>query len=824
MKIIRLITFIALFFIAALDPAFADTFSVSVPAGTEVVMADPQAFIPVTVANNGPSRSIRSIIFNVDTAKYSFSSATVPPAGWCVKSVSAGAINFELVQAGGSCTNGTTSSQIDPLESVVFNITVLPVSAAIDSVDSFLSVSVSAQSQFTMSGALPTWTRRSLEAALSASPSSTGAGGVISVSMQVTNRSTSSKSTLVSVPEPPSASVPVVSATGGPFYASTLLTSSLNSSATTVNVSSTAGFPSSGTLTIGSEELCYSGTTATSFTGASRGCNATAAASHSSGSVVFGLDPFSLASGSTGTVIWTYSADSSGQVYFSARASASGGTAQSKAVVSNTVLIGDFTASLALSPASVINGQDVTVDMTVANNGNSALVNISPSLLSGCAGGAVETLVSGPSPASITSLAKGSSGVFTWTYRITGSVGQTYCLTGNATANGPVLTNTAASNSGHISSYSVTVAPSAIASGSTNFTITWNVYNGGGCGLREAAIGLPQPGWNCSSVSAPAGWQGSCGGQAQFSSTGPGSDIGSGSTGSFSVTFSTSETVSGDKTVLFPVSLVPRGCGGTATSLGSYITVSAHALTLTHTPAGPLYADGSSYYTLTATLTSAGAPVVGKTITFSATNGSLSSSTATTDANGQATVRLIAPNSTVDVSSTVTSEYLSAQDTASLSFLGWTKANLQYWGGLTPVAVSCGNSYTFMMQLRNISASSSMTLGTASYFSFNDSASGGTSVFKAYLDSPVTVAPGATQTLSFGSATSGGAGGGAVIPASFMSGAFEPISNPAPPPSSGLFLTDGGTNDQYRAVTDSVTTSGDCGTVRVRIIDWHEMR
>lgn len=819
-----ILLFASFILIACASMASADAFSISVPAGTEVVMADPQAAIPVTVTNQSLTRNIRSITFNIDTSMYTFSAATRAPSGWCVKSVTSGAINFELVQAGGSCSNGSTLSQLDPGESVVFNITVLPAASASDSVDAFSSVTVSTQSGFTVSGPMPTWTRRSLEASMSATPSSTGVGSAVTLAMQVTNRSTTSKSSIASTPVIPTPSSPIMTNTGGPFYSSALLTSGLSLASTTVNVSSTAEFPSSGTIMIESEELCYTGKTATSFTGAARGCNSTVASTHSSGALAFGMDPFSLSPGETKAVIWTYLADSSGQVYFAGRATDPGGTGRSQAVISNTVVIGNFTASLALAPASVISGQSVTVEMTVTNNGNNALVNVTPSLLAGCAGGATETLVSGPNPAFISSLAKGSSGVFAWTYNITGSVGQAYCLTGGASANGPVLTDTVTTNSGIISNYSVTVVPSTVASGSTNFTITWNLYNGGGCGLRQAAVGLPQPGWNCSSVAAPPGWQGSCGGEAQFSSTGPGQDIPSGSNGSFSVTFSTSETVTGDKTVPFPVSIVPRGCGGAPSTLGSYVTVSAYGMTLTHTPVGPLYADGSSYYTLTATLLSGGAPVSGKTVTFGATTGNLSASAAVTDASGQAVVRLAAPNSSTDVSSTVTAEYLSAQATDTLAFLGWTKANLQYWGSLTPGTVTCGSPYTFTMQLKNISATSGMTIGTGSYLAFNDSASGGSSEFRAYLDSPVTISPGATQNVSFGSPKTSGGGGGVAVTSAFLAGSFEPISNPAPPPSSGLFLTDGGTNDQYRAVTDTITTGGGCGSVRVRILDWHEMR
>lgn len=139
------------------------------------------------------------------------------------------------------------------------------------------------------------------------------------------------------------------------------------------------------------------------------------------------------------------------------------------------------------------------------------------------------------------------------------------------------------------------------------------------------------------------------------------------------------------------------------------------------------------------------------------------------------------------------------------------------------MSVSCAGAYSFTMQLRNI-ASTSMALGPGSYFSFNDSAAGGSSIFQAYIDSTVTIPPGATQAVTFGSPTAAGGGGGVLLASSFMAGAYEPAANSTPPPASGLFLTDGGANDQYRTVSDSVTTSGSCAAVRVRIIDWQEMR
>jgi len=171
----------------------------------------------------------------------------------------------------------------------------------------------------------------------------------------------------------------------------------------------------------------------------------------------------------------------------------------------------------------------------------------------------------------------------------------------------------------------------------------------------------------------------------------------------------------------------------------------------------------------------------------------------------------------------VTAEYLGAEGSDTVDFLGWSKPNIQYWGGLAPGSAECGSPYTFTMQVQNI-ASSPMTVSTASYFAFNDSSIGGSSVFIAYLDSGVTIPAGATRTMSFGSPTSAGGGGGVVLDTAFMAGPVEPAANSSPPPESGLFFTDGGVNDQYRSVADIVSASGPCGAVRVRVLDWHETR
>ena len=60
--------------------------------------------------------------------------------------------------------------------------------------------------------------------------------------------------------------------------ANTLLNGAISNSATTLTVDTTTGFPASGTLLIGTEEMTYTGKTATTFTGITRNSNSVGAA------------------------------------------------------------------------------------------------------------------------------------------------------------------------------------------------------------------------------------------------------------------------------------------------------------------------------------------------------------------------------------------------------------------------------------------------------------------------------------------------------------------------------------------------------------------
>jgi len=77
-------------------------------------------------------------------------------------------------------------------------------------------------------------------------------------------------------------------------------------------------------------------------------------------------------------------------------------------------------ASLAVTPATASNGQQLTVVMTVTNTGGNLIDNISPGLAVGPGGGIV-SLAGGPSPAPPATLNPGNSTSFTWTFATSGA-------------------------------------------------------------------------------------------------------------------------------------------------------------------------------------------------------------------------------------------------------------------------------------------------------------------------------------------------------------------------------------------------------------------
>jgi len=74
---------------------------------------------------------------------------------------------------------------------------------------------------------------------------------------------------------------------------------------TTITVQSTTGFPTAGTILIGTEQITYTGTTATTFTGCTRGANGTTAAGYPTGTAVLAFWT-EIDTGRTGATKYTF--------------------------------------------------------------------------------------------------------------------------------------------------------------------------------------------------------------------------------------------------------------------------------------------------------------------------------------------------------------------------------------------------------------------------------------------------------------------------------------------------------------------------------------
>jgi hypothetical protein len=81
------------------------------------------------------------------------------------------------------------------------------------------------------------------------------------------------------------------------------LTAALTTGTTTVTVNSTTGFPASGRITIDAELINYTGTSATTFTGCTRGQGGTIAAAHASGNAVYPATTVTVAVTAAATTI-----------------------------------------------------------------------------------------------------------------------------------------------------------------------------------------------------------------------------------------------------------------------------------------------------------------------------------------------------------------------------------------------------------------------------------------------------------------------------------------------------------------------------------------
>lgn len=531
----------------------------------------------------------------------------------------------------------------------------------------------------------------------------------------------------------------------------------------------------------------------------------TGGATYSSGPVPASatLDP-----GENQVFTYSFTAVSSGTAVFTGSAFNGTGLVTAYPAASNTVVIGDFTATMDISSASIISGQQVTVTMTVKNNGSGVLAGITPSIST--SGTASLALDSGPTPAAIGNLPAGTTGIFEWVYTVSGSPGDTYGFTGQATST-TLTTNTAVSPTGSVAVYAVVPSPATVASGATNVSLNFTVYNNGSSGVRQVRITTP-PGSSYTGASAPPGWSIQTGGnpvRVRFRNTSNPIPVGSNAT--FTLNFSSVPVVSSPSNFNFLVEVWDQFTwlnGRPTASLESIVTIVPYTMSLVCTsPYSPLpIADGIQYYDLSATLTGQSGPVSGAPVLFTTTAGTLASGTVVTDGAGLAADVLTGPLSTTSVSASVSAQYLGASASALCVFSAYPGLTLDYVPGtMGPTSATAGSTgIVFAVSVINAGSAGIDLDEGATYFNFDDSTVGGSSTYQAYLDisNPVVIAAGNTAVLTFLAAD---------VDAAFNPGSFLPQ----------LFL-DNGISSGTRPVTDAVTITGGGAGAPVTIIRWRE--
>lgn len=476
-----------------------------------------------------------------------------------------------------------------------------------------------------------------------------------------------------------------------------------------------------------------------------------------------------LSAGASGIINYTYRAVAEGLVTFTGRAANS--NVSSKNIDANDVIIGDFTTQLEVTPLQIVGGQQVAVRMRVANNGAIALGNVTPGALT-LSGGVTVDSFSGPTPKKVPSLAPGSATTFEWTYTLNGATGSTFTFAGAATANGPVVTNVAQSDTGILASYAAFVTPASVGAGTGSTSLRFTVFNNGGVNLNRIYFQLPT-GFTFSS--------------------GSGRSLERGCSWSFSTPEFVANTgclvAPGETVVLTATSSIPtpsvdtpydfilnlcsgRDCikSGANQNPGSswegatvvMLTVTRYRITVTAQPTS-LPADGVSTALIHATLLAGNTPVPNALITFATAGaqGSLSAYGGVTDANGVVAVTFTAPISTLDTQTTIIAEHFDAQGQVTLDLSGNADPNPLYVGGtLAPTHARPGDTVALSVDVINQSAQP-FTLTTATRLSFSD----GGRTYTAPLATGLVLPADSVRTLNFATAT---------VPVGFTSGAYYP--------------------------------------------------
>ncbi len=345
------------------------------------------------------------------------------------------------------------------------------------------------------------------------------------------------------------------------------------------------------------------------------------------------------------------------------------GTVTAPSFDGTSLTVNTLSSTIAVDTTTIPSGYSVVVTLTVTNGGTLAATTVTPGTIT-TGGTATKTLISGPSPSSVASLPAGSTVSFVYQYMITGTNGQTYTFTNNATADGGQSTTGTTTTSGSIGLVYATVTPIYVGRGSTNTALDFQCYNT--TGLTVSAIRIRAA--NASFVAASgtstdallSGWTTSISTtDVTFTSPGTSSNLASGKNGTLRVTYSSFPSPASDTSYTYSLRFT-KSDGNTTTFAGPAFSVTLDKITLAKSPDKNLISQNNGTVDITATVTNNGSPVNAVAVTFSTSDGKLSSTSVSTNASGLATTTLTAPTTPTDIEATVTATIGSAVETTTI--------------------------------------------------------------------------------------------------------------------------------------------------------------
>lgn len=193
-------------------------YTLTVPAETAVTMGDATATIPITVNNLATSTAaIAYVRLDFDASVHNVSLSCSAPAGWTIDEIkNAGAGQTYIIYTTATNRIAVGGSQTFSVVLTGMNDNNIPASPADQTVaildtgsSTVLTVNAANSNYFdrNATGNADTWQRKALFASITATPSSVGGGGGITVIMTVMNRSSATQTTV----RPANASLAVTS-------------------------------------------------------------------------------------------------------------------------------------------------------------------------------------------------------------------------------------------------------------------------------------------------------------------------------------------------------------------------------------------------------------------------------------------------------------------------------------------------------------------------------------------------------------------------------------------------------------------------------------